>query len=82
MQTKIYVSFDQINKDLEILKLEKELNYQKLTISLEKTKNNIQLQYFKNELINYVKERISGSLSGILVLIIPYFLKFLKRKRG
>lgn len=82
MQTKTYVSFDEINNDLEILKLEKELNYHKLTLSFKKTKENFQPHYIKREVIHFIKERISESYKRLLIVAIPYVVDFIKRKRG
>ena len=82
MQLKIYTSFYEINKELEILKLEKELNYHKLALSFDKTKENLQPQSIKRELIFYAKETITETFRSFLVLGIPYVLNYLKRKRG
>lgn len=37
MATKIYSSYQEIDRDLEILKLQKEIDTQKLSLSVEKT---------------------------------------------
>ncbi|HEU0125365.1 MAG TPA: DUF6327 family protein, partial [Flavobacterium sp.] len=41
MEKKKYSSYAEIDKDLEILKLEKDINYQKLKLSFQKTKESI-----------------------------------------
>ena len=41
METKKYSSYAQIERELEILKIEKEINYQKLVFSIQKTKENL-----------------------------------------
>ncbi len=38
MEKKKYSSYAELERDLEILKLEKEINYQKLVLSFQKTK--------------------------------------------
>jgi hypothetical protein len=38
MEAKKYSSYAEIDRDLEILKLEKEIQYQKLNLCLQKTK--------------------------------------------
>ncbi|MXN92645.1 hypothetical protein GR160_15560 [Flavobacterium sp. Sd200] len=40
--TKIYKSFDEINKELEILKVEKDLAYARFKRDLEETKESLQ----------------------------------------
>ncbi len=37
METKVYTSYAEIDRDLEILKLQKEIDHQKLALSVEKT---------------------------------------------
>jgi hypothetical protein len=41
METKRYSSYAAIESDLEILKLEKEISYQKLVLSIQRTKEQI-----------------------------------------
>ena len=38
METKKYTSYAEIDRDLEILKLEKDIHYQKILLSVEKIK--------------------------------------------
>ncbi|MFP5437655.1 MAG: DUF6327 family protein [Bacteroidia bacterium] len=42
MNTKVYRSFDEINKELEILKLERDLSYAKFKRSLNETKESLE----------------------------------------
>ncbi|WP_313805845.1 DUF6327 family protein [Flavobacterium sp.] len=37
MEKKIYTSYEEIDRDLEILKLQKDIDYKKLSLSVEKT---------------------------------------------
>ena len=41
METKVYTSYAEIDRDLEILKLQKEIDHQKLALSVEKTIDNL-----------------------------------------
>ena len=41
MENKKYSSYAAIDSDLEILKLEKQISYQKLVLSIQKTKDSI-----------------------------------------
>lgn len=41
METKVYSSYAEIDRDLEILKLQKEIDHQKLALSIEKTIDNL-----------------------------------------
>lgn len=42
MESKIYHTYEEINRDLEILKVEKDLAYAKFTKSLDETKESLQ----------------------------------------
>jgi hypothetical protein len=42
MNTKVYYTYDDINKDLEILKIEKDLAYHKFKKTLDDTKESLQ----------------------------------------
>ena len=42
MNTKVYQNYDEINRDLEILKVEKDLAYAKFKKSLDETKESLQ----------------------------------------
>jgi hypothetical protein len=41
MQNKKYTSYAQIDSELEILKIEKEISYQKMVFGVQKTKENL-----------------------------------------
>lgn len=42
MESKVYHTYEEINRDLEILKVEKDLAHAKFTKSLEETKESLQ----------------------------------------
>ena len=44
METKKYTSYAEIERDLEILKLEKEINYNKIKLNFERTKEIMNLK--------------------------------------
>jgi hypothetical protein len=83
METKKYSSYAEIERDLEILKLEKEISYQKLLLSIDKTKESI-LPSKSVTLINDVYHKVfSGTFGTILKMLIPYGINwYLNRKRG
>lgn len=83
METKKYSSYAQIERDLEILKLEKEINYQKLLINFQKTKDSITPQNIVGGLFYSYKDYFSNSYSKILQTILPYVINwFINKKRG
>ncbi|WP_412464787.1 DUF6327 family protein [Flavobacterium mekongense] len=83
MQPKKYSSYAEIEHDLEILKLEKEIYFQKMKLSYEKTKESV----FPSEPVQgfyaVYKKVFSGTLGNILKIALPYVISWLiNRKRG
>ena len=83
METKKYSSYAEIERDLVILKLEKEINYQKLVSSIQKTKESFTSQNIISGFLGSYKSILSNSYTAILEIAIPYILNWLlNRKRG
>ncbi|KQB41304.1 DUF6327 family protein [Flavobacterium aquidurense] len=83
MENKKYASYAEIERDLEILKLEKEINYQKLVLSFQRTKESITPQYIVSGVFSSYKEYLSNSYPRILQSILPYIINwFINKKRG
>lgn len=81
MSEKIYTSFESIDFELEILKLEREISYQKMILSFEKTKDSISISNISVEIISYFKEKIISSTGSILMNIIPFIFRSFKNKK-
>lgn len=83
METKKYSSYAEIERDLEILKLEKDINYHKLVLNFQRTKESITPQYIVNGFFSSYKEYFSNSYPRILQSILPYVINwFINKKRG
>jgi hypothetical protein len=83
METKKYSSYAEIDNDLEILKLEKEISYQKLVLSIQKTKDTITPQNIVSGFLEPYREAIPNPYRNILKTILPYIISLLvNRKRG
>ena len=83
MEKKKYSSYAQIEHDLEILKVEKEIHYQRMLLSIEKTKESI----IPSKTVSFVEtiydNVFSGSIGTIIKMAIPYVINwFINRKRG
>ncbi|HSD14169.1 MAG TPA: DUF6327 family protein [Flavobacterium sp.] len=85
MKPKVYSSYEEIDRDLEILKLQKEIDVRKLALSMEKTLEGITpMGMVKNFLGNTgalinKSDVVAGVLKNIVVpLIISKFMKYLK----
>ena len=83
MVPKKYSSYAEIEKDLEILKLQKEINYHKLVLSFQKTKDSITPQNIVGGLFHSYKDYFSKSSPKILQSILPFVINwFINKKRG
>jgi len=66
MVPKKYSSYAEIKRDLEILKVQKDINYQKLVLSFQKTKQSITPQNIIGGFFSSFKEYVSNSYPAIL----------------
>lgn len=83
MENKKYSSYAEIERDLEILKLEKEINYQKLVLSFQKTKESITPQNIFSGVFSSYKDYFTNSYPRILQSILPFVINwFINKKRG
>jgi hypothetical protein len=81
MEIKKYSSYADIENDLEILKLEKEICYQKLVLSFQKTKDSVTPQNIINGFLDPYKNAIPNSLKSILQTIAPYIISYFINKK-
>ncbi len=83
MKTKKYSSYAQINYDLEILKLEREIHLQKTILNLEKMKSCLNPNHIFSNILDSFKPVLSNSYFKIIIKFVPLILMwFMKRKRG
>jgi hypothetical protein len=83
MEAKKYSSYADIDRDLEILKLEKEISYQKLVLSVQKTKDSITPENIVSGFLAPYKDAIPNQLLSIIKSVVPYIISYLiNRKRG
>jgi hypothetical protein len=83
MASKKYSSFAQIEKELEILKLEREIYYKKALLSIHKTKDSI-LPAKSVFLIESISSKIfKGLYRKTLKILMTYLLdRFINKKRS
>ncbi len=81
MQTKKYSSYAQIDRELEILKVEKEISYQKLVLSVQKTKESFTFLNISANVLDTVKSTFFSSYGTIIRLLIPFIIKWFKNKK-
>ena len=82
MKTKKYSTYAEIDRDLEVLKIEKEIEYHKLVLCFQKTKESFTPQGIVNNFLSSYKSILSNSYIDIIKMGLPYLIKWiLKRKR-
>jgi hypothetical protein len=83
METKKYSSYAQIENDLEILKVQKEIHYQKVRLSFEKTKESLAPSKTISFLSDVYENVFSGTIGTIIKTVIPIVINwYINRKRG
>lgn len=83
MGTKKYSSYAQIDRELEILKIEKEISYQKIVLGYYKTKESITPHHLLNNFLGSFKSAFTGSYGTILNVAVPFIIKWIiDKKRG
>lgn len=83
MAAKKYTSYGEIDQDLEILKVEKEIHYRKMKLSLDKTKDSLMPSQPVQGFYSVYKKVFSGIPGTVLKIALPYVVNwFINRKRG
>ncbi|NGY36703.1 hypothetical protein FQU23_004160 [Flavobacterium sp. XN-5] len=83
MGSKKYSSYAQIDRELEILKIEKEISYQKIVLGYHRTKEGLAPHHLLNNFLGSFKTAFSGSFGAILNIAVPFALNWIiNRKRG
>lgn len=81
MENKKYSSYEQIELELKILKLEKELSFQKLIWNVQKVKEDLSPPALLQEVVGSYKSIFSNSYKSILMSILPMIINFLSNKK-
>jgi hypothetical protein len=78
-----YASYAEIDKDLEILQLEREIQKQKIGLEIQKTKSLLSTSYVVSEGFKSVTSSFTISKSMIFQWVIPLIIKYIfTKKRG
>lgn len=72
---KIYSSFEEIDLDLQILKLEREIHAQKIKLNLEKTGQNMRPMNLLQDYIGEGTRNTFTLIEPILKFILQFFMK-------
>lgn len=83
MEKKRYSSYAQIEMELEILKVEKELNFQRIVLNVHKTKESLSPINIIKGIMGDYKSILSNYSGTIFKLAVPLIINwFTNRKRG
>lgn len=83
MENKKYSSYAEIERDLEILKIEKEISYQKFRLSIQRTKDSVTPENIISGFLEPYKIELPKSVMTILKTVLPYVISYLfNKKRG
>ncbi|MFD2908557.1 DUF6327 family protein [Flavobacterium ardleyense] len=83
MGTKKYTSYAEIEQELAVLKLEKEINYNRIKLNFERTKESVVPFQAIAKVGNMYSNFISGPYGTILKIAVPFVIKwFVNKKRG
>ena len=83
MEVKKYSSYAEIDHDLKILKVEREIHYQKIILSIDKTKDSFLPPKSVSFVSDMYEKVFSGSAGKVITFAVPYLIKwFINRKRG
>ncbi|SHF99870.1 hypothetical protein SAMN05444396_103338 [Flavobacterium segetis] len=88
MTNKNYTSYEQIDRELEILKIEKEISYHKLVSGVQKTKDSLTSKNIVTDLLSTYSSSIpygaiiSTAVPFVLNRALPFVKNWFKRKRG
>ena len=82
MNKKKYTSYQEIDAELQILKVQKELHYYKLKQSIESTQRQLTPENLLSNATESVKSYLQDSLGTIIQNLIPWVLGwFLNKKK-
>lgn len=83
MEAKKYSSYAEIDHDLKILEVEREIYYKKTLSSIDKTKETLIPSKTASFVGDVIQKATSGSIGTILKIAVPFAVNwFINRKRG
>lgn len=81
METKKYASYAEIDQELAILKLEREIHLEKMKLCLDKTKENLKLGNVLEGYLEFSEDSKPNTLSRMFFNLIPIFFNWLNKKK-
>jgi hypothetical protein len=81
MKNKRYTSYAEIDRDLEILQLEREIQRKKVGLHLTEAKNHLNPSYIFTESIKFIVPSWTESSSTFFKFVLPWVMKYLFVKK-
>lgn len=81
MEIKKYSSYEEIDRELEILKLEKEIHLQKIILNFQQTKEVLRPENLLIDFLGSCKTMVTNSYTKVLLTVLPYVIKWLRNKK-
>ncbi|MBC5839325.1 DUF6327 family protein [Flavobacterium muglaense] len=82
MGTRKYSSYEQIDRELEILKIEKEISLQKVRLEFQGIKENLEPKNIVRGIVGSYVPSFPGKYGQIISIALPFITKWLFKKRG
>lgn len=74
MKKKIYSSYDEIDRDMEILNLERKLHYYKVKQSIEDLKEHLTLPNLAQGLLSFSADAGKPLVKNVFKMALPFFI--------
>lgn len=83
MEKKVYSTFEEIDNELEILKVQKEINYQRVVLGVQNVKDKFTPSGVSKIAIDSFKNFFTSSYGTLFKYAMPFVIKWiLTKKRG
>lgn len=77
---KHYSTYADIDRDLEILQLERQIHLEKMKLGVENVKDNLKVNNLISGAFGFSNEKSPSMVSKIFKLAMPFILRYLKKK--
>ncbi|MDX1652343.1 MAG: DUF6327 family protein [Brumimicrobium sp.] len=79
MQNKRYSTYSEIDKDLQILKLERDIHYQKILLNVERMKDNISPVGLIKNIFSDKGSGKGTTIASLISTFLPYLINRFKK---
>ncbi len=80
MKKKSYSSYAEIDRELQILQLEREIHLEKIKLGLSTIKEDMRPMNMVKGYFGISKDSDSPAMSGIIKMALPFVTRFIKKK--